>query len=69
MQNYLLKIWSMDTMDLKKEILFSSPNNVTAAQQASAATPDNCRASYEEIIKDEYEKNNKQEAKKTEEAF
>jgi len=56
-------------MDLKKEILFSSPNNVTAAQQASAATPDNCRASYEEIIKEEYEKNNEQETKEAEEAF
>jgi ribosomal protein L12E/L44/L45/RPP1/RPP2 len=69
MQNYLLKIWSLDTMDLKKEILFSSTNNVTAAQQASAATPDNCRASYEEITKEENEKNNKQETKETEEAF
>ena len=69
MQNYLLKIWSLDTMDLKKEILFSSTNNVTAAQQASAATPDNCRASYEEITKEENEKNNEQETKETEEAF
>ena len=51
-------------MDLKKEILFSSTNNVTAAQQASAATPDNCRASYEEITKEENEKNNNKKPRK-----
>jgi len=51
---YLVKIWNNDT--LKKEILFKADNDVIAMQKASAATPDGCRANYESINKEEYEK-------------
>ena len=51
---YLVKIWGND--QLKKEILYEADNDVIAMQKASAATPDGCRATYEETNKEEYEK-------------
>ena len=64
--NYLVKIWNRADMGMKKEILFSAENDVIAMQKASAATPDGCRATYEEIDKEKYEKE-KEQAIKTEE--
>ena len=55
--DYLVKIWDLSTGNtLKKEILYSSTDDVKAMQQASAATPDGCRATYEVINKEEYVK-------------
>ena len=51
---YLVKIWNGE--EFKKEILFEADNDVIAMQKASAATPDGCRANYESINKEEYEK-------------
>ena len=62
---YLVKIWDNSDCFLKKEILYQSDNDVNAMQKASAATPDGCRATYESINKEEYEK---EKTKKTEEA-
>ena len=54
--DYIVKIWDLSTGNtLKKEILYSSEDDVKAMQQASAATPDGCRATYEVINKEEYE--------------
>ena len=64
--NYLVKIWNRADSNFKKEILFNADNDVIAMQKASAATPDGCRATYEEIDKDKYEKE-KEQAIKTEE--
>ena len=64
--NYLVKIWNHSDSLFKKEILFYAANDVIAMQKASAATPDGCRATYEEINKEEYEKE-KEQAIKTEE--
>ena len=62
--DYIVKIWDLSTGNtLKKEILYSSTDDVKAMQQASAATPDGCRATYEVINKEEYEK--KEKEKKT----
>ena len=62
--DYLVKIWDLSTGNtLKKEILYSSTDDVKAMQQASAATPDGCRATYEVINKEEYVK--KEKEKKT----
>ena len=61
---YLVKIWDNNDWFLKKEILYKSDNDVNAMQKASAATPDGCRATYESINKEEYEK---EKTKKTEE--
>ena len=67
--NYIVKIWDLSTGNtLKKEILYSSENDVKAMQQASAATPDGCRATYEVVNKEEYEKKEK-EKKQEEEAW
>ena len=63
--NYLVKIWSYPASEFKKEILFSADNDVIAMQKASAATPDGCRSTYEEINKEDYEK---EKAKKDNEA-
>ena len=63
---YLVKIWDNSDCFLKKEILYQSDNDVTAMQKASAATPDGCRATYESINKEEYEKT--KETQKAEEA-
>ena len=54
--NYLVKIWSYPASEFKKEILFSADNDVIAMQKASAATPDGCRSTYEEVNKEDYEK-------------
>jgi hypothetical protein len=62
---YLVKIWDNSDCFLKKEILYQSDNDVNAMQKASAATPDGCRATYESIDKEKYEK---EKTKKTEEA-
>ena len=65
--DYIVKIWDLSTGNtLKKEILYSSTDDVKAMQQASAATPDGCRATYEVINKEEYEK---KEKKQEEEAW
>ena len=67
--NYIVKIWDLSTGNtLKKEILYSSENDVKAMQQPSAATPDGCRATYQVINKEEYEKKEK-EKKQEEEAW
>jgi hypothetical protein len=62
---YVVKVWSND--NLKKEILYEAENDVIAMQKCSAAIPDGCRATYEEVNKEEYEKT--KETKKAEEAF
>lgn len=54
--NYLVKIWNHSDSEFKKEILFYASNDVIAMQKASAATPDGCRSTYEEINKEDYEK-------------
>ena len=67
--NYIVKIWDLSKGNtLKKEILYSSENDVNAMQQASAATPDGCRSTYEVINKEAYEKKEK-EKKQEEEAW
>ena len=67
--DYIVKIWDLSKGNtLKKEILYSSENDVNAMQQASAATPDGCRSTYEVINKEEYEKKEK-EKKQEEEAW
>jgi hypothetical protein len=67
--DYIVKIWDLSKGNLlKKEILYSSENNVNAMQQASAATPDGCRSTYEVINKEAYEKKEK-EKKQEEEAW
>ena len=63
-QTYLLKIWSFDDVVLRKEIMFTASNDVSAIQKASAATPDGCRSTYEPTT-EEHEEENKQEAVKT----
>ena len=54
--NYLVKIWNHTDSVFKKEILFYASNDVIAMQKASAATPDGGRSTYEEINKEDYEK-------------
>ena len=49
--NYKVRIWNNDT--LKKELVYSADNDIQAIQMASAATPDNCRSTYEVITKEE----------------
>ncbi len=49
--SYIVKIWSNDT--LKKELVFEADNDIQAIQMASAATPDNCRSTYEIINKED----------------
>jgi hypothetical protein len=67
--DYIVKIWDLSKGNtLKKEILYSSENDVNAMQQASAATPDGCRSTYEVINKEAYEKKEK-EKKQEEEAW
>ena len=67
--DYIVKIWDLSKGNtLKKEILYSSENDVNAIQQASAATPDGCRSTYEVINKEAYEKKEK-EKKQEEEAW
>jgi hypothetical protein len=65
--DYIVKIWDLSTGNtLKKEILYSSEDDVKAMQQASAATPDGCRSTYEEINKEEYGKKKAEEKKEAE---
>ena len=45
--NYKVNIWQDETF--KREIVFSADNDIQAIQMASAATPDGCRSTYEEI--------------------
>jgi len=52
--NYKVNIWKDDT--LKREIVYSADNDIQAIQMASAATPDGCRSTFEEITKEIYEK-------------
>ena len=54
--NYLVKIWNHSDSLFKNEILFYASNDVIDMQKASAATPDGCRSTYEEINKEDYEK-------------
>lgn len=44
---YKVNIWKND--QLKKEIYYKADNDIIAMQKASAAIPDGCRATYEEI--------------------
>lgn len=41
------KIWEHDA--LKKEIYYTAENDIVAMQKLSAAIPNGCRATYEEI--------------------
>tara|TARA_R110001632_G_scaffold121744_1_gene234403 strand:+ start:1372 stop:1581 length:210 start_codon:yes stop_codon:yes gene_type:complete len=45
--NYKVNIWQDDT--LKREIVYSAENDIQAIQMASAATPDGCRSTYEQM--------------------
>ena len=49
--NYKVNIWKDDT--LKREIVYTADNDIQAIQMASAATPDGCRATYEETTEQE----------------
>ena len=49
--NYKVNIWKDDT--LKREIVYSADNDIQAIQMASAATPDGCRSTYEEITEEQ----------------
>jgi hypothetical protein len=51
---YKLRIWSNDS--IKKEIYFEADNDIIAMQKTSAAVPDGCRATYEEIDEESYKK-------------
>ena len=44
---YKVNIWKND--ELKKVIYYKADNDIIAMQKASAAIPDGCRATYEEI--------------------
>ena len=44
---YKVNIWKND--ELKKVIYYKADNDIIAMQKASAAVPDGCRATYEEI--------------------
>lgn len=44
---YKVNIWKNDS--LKKVIYYKADNDIIAMQKASAAIPDGCRATYEEI--------------------
>tara|TARA_A100000172_G_C2970151_1_gene85630 strand:+ start:220 stop:432 length:213 start_codon:yes stop_codon:yes gene_type:complete len=49
--NYKVYIWQGD--NFKREIVYSADNDIQAIQMASAATPDGCRATYEETTEQE----------------
>ena len=49
---YKVLIWGNDI--LKKEIYYKAENDIIAMQKASAAIPDGCRATYEEINEEIY---------------
>jgi len=63
---YRVRIWNGESF--KKEIMYSAENEVIAMQKASAATPDGCRANYESINKEEYEKSYEDKTKEQAEA-
>ena len=48
--NYKVNIWQDDT--LKREIVYSAENDIQAIQMASAATPDGCRSTYEQVMEE-----------------
>ena len=50
---YKVRIWGNDI--LKKEIYYKAENDIIAMQKASAAIPDGCRATYEEINEETYQ--------------
>lgn len=47
---YIGKIWEHDS--LKKEIVYTADNDIVAIQKLSAAIPNGCRGTYEEITKE-----------------
>jgi hypothetical protein len=49
--NYKVYIWQGD--NFKREIVYSADNDIQAIQMASAATPDGCRATYEQSTEQE----------------
>ena len=49
--NYKVNIWQNDT--LKREIVYSAENDIQAIQMASAATPDGCRSTYEQVMEEQ----------------
>ena len=49
--NYKVNIWQDDT--LKREIVYSAENDIQAIQMASAATPDGCRSTYEQVMEEQ----------------
>lgn len=49
--NYKVNIWKDDS--LKREIVYTADNDIQAIQMASAATPDGCRSTYEEITEEQ----------------
>jgi len=65
---YKVNIWKND--ELKKVIYYKADNDIIAMQKASAAVPDGCRATYEEINEKIYfeETETKTEAKAEAEA-
>jgi len=67
--NYLVKIWNHSDSLFKKEILFYASNDVIAMQKASAATPDGCRSTYEEVNKEQYEKEKSEKSTTEEENY
>ena len=64
--HYRVRIWNGELF--KKEIMYEADNEVIAMQKASAATPDGCRANYESINKEEYEKSYEDKTKEQAEA-
>ena len=54
--DYKGNIWKDES--LKKESDYKAENEIIAMQKASAAIPDGCRATYEEIDEEEYNKKN-----------
>ena len=64
---YKVNIWKND--ELKKIIYYKAENDIIAMQKASAAIPDGCRATYEDINEETYKKETKTETtEETEEA-
>lgn len=51
---YKVNVWKND--ELKKEIYYKADNDIIAMQKASAAIPDGCRATYEEINEETFKK-------------
>ena len=49
--NYKVNIWQGD--NFKREIVYSAENDIQAIQMASAATPDGCRSTYEQVMEEQ----------------